>query len=237
MADISPGQRLSSAMAFDTARKRAVLFGGSGQAGINENLGSWMRLAWTQITPALRPSPRTGMAMAYDAARGRTILFGGADGTMGDAETLELGRHRVERAHAGDLAVPTHRLHDGVRSGTRADRAVRRHHRAVRGERRHVGVGRHDVDRDPHAGGTESPLALGAGLDPGIVLIGGEDTPNYATFDDRWEWDGVTWTNPDPIRALHVVGRSRSSMPSAAASSRSVARPPMSRASAMRPGS
>jgi HYR domain/CARDB/Galactose oxidase, central domain len=74
-------------MAYDTARGRLVLFGGSGQSG--SQLGDTWEFdgtSWTQLFPANSPSPRYGGAMAFDPVLGRTVLFGGwgNNGRLGD---------------------------------------------------------------------------------------------------------------------------------------------------------
>jgi len=68
-------------MAYDAARQRVVLFGGSGYADTWE----WDGILWVQRAPASSPSYRQSHAMAYDAARQRVVLFGGyGGGYLGD---------------------------------------------------------------------------------------------------------------------------------------------------------
>jgi hypothetical protein len=81
----SPGPRVQFGFAYDTARARAVLFGGSTGVALLNDTWEWNGSAWTQRT-GLFPSPsaRTGAAMAYDPVRARVVLFGGfgASGAM-----------------------------------------------------------------------------------------------------------------------------------------------------------
>ena len=72
LADIGPGPRASHALAYDSQRKRTVLFGGGPVADTWE----WDGAAWTQQADT-GPPPRLLHAMAYDSNRGRTVLFGG----------------------------------------------------------------------------------------------------------------------------------------------------------------
>jgi hypothetical protein len=68
----------SHAMAYDTARGRAVLFGGHGaMGGPHNDTWEWDGTNWMQRLPAHRPPPRDQSAMAYDSARQRIVLFGG----------------------------------------------------------------------------------------------------------------------------------------------------------------
>jgi hypothetical protein len=69
--------RFNHATAFDVARQRVVVFGGSD--GLSHPLGdtwTWDGSVWTQhAVPG--PSPRWQPSMAYDPVRQRTVLFGG----------------------------------------------------------------------------------------------------------------------------------------------------------------
>ncbi len=77
----SPPGRGGHAMAFDSARGVAVIFGGvmiSGSMVVANDTWEWNGTNWTQRTPANVPPARQLPAMAYDSARGVAVLFGGA---------------------------------------------------------------------------------------------------------------------------------------------------------------
>ncbi len=82
---IGPAQRYYAAMAYDSARRKLVLFGG--RIGEVEqpvgDLWEWDGTSWELLTPAVSPSARTHATMVYDSARKKTVLFGGYadDGT------------------------------------------------------------------------------------------------------------------------------------------------------------
>ncbi len=87
---LHPVARYGHAMAFDSARGRAVMFGGA--VFLNSSAGTYNgeTWEWNGATPnaASRthhdvpgPAPRYAHAMTYDAARGVTVLFGGYTGT------------------------------------------------------------------------------------------------------------------------------------------------------------
>ncbi|MBP8299726.1 MAG: hypothetical protein KA020_05125 [Planctomycetes bacterium] len=82
-----PPVRRFAALAVDTARNEAVLFGGTPATGALLS-DTWVfdGSQWLQRTPAASPSARSGHTMAYDAGRNRTVLFGGYDsqGTCSD---------------------------------------------------------------------------------------------------------------------------------------------------------
>ncbi|MEW5988276.1 MAG: kelch repeat-containing protein [Chloroflexota bacterium] len=76
---ISPPVRADHAMAYDTARGVAVLFGGYSNGVELNDTWEWISQTrtWVERQPAHRPPVHYGHAMAYDAARGVTVLFGG----------------------------------------------------------------------------------------------------------------------------------------------------------------
>ncbi|MGD9692127.1 MAG: hypothetical protein AB7G17_11880 [Phycisphaerales bacterium] len=66
-------------LAWDSARQRAVLFGGAPLVGnFARNTWEWDGTRWN-FASETGPLPRWNCAMAYDAARNKTVLFGGQD--------------------------------------------------------------------------------------------------------------------------------------------------------------
>ena len=74
---VSPPARVNHRMAYDSARRRVVLFGGVGLAGEVNDTWEWDGNNWMQRNPARSPPSRSRHAMAYDPVRQRTVLFGG----------------------------------------------------------------------------------------------------------------------------------------------------------------
>ncbi|MGC4121273.1 MAG: kelch repeat-containing protein [Myxococcales bacterium] len=73
-------RRHSHAAAFDSARRKTVVFGGEGWG----DTWTWDGAAWSKSSPLDlakdgNPSTRARHAMAYDAERDRVVLFGGTD--------------------------------------------------------------------------------------------------------------------------------------------------------------
>src|SRR6185369_2919428 len=77
--------RFGQALAYDAARERVVLFGGSDTSGYFGDTWTWDGQQWTEEHPAVSPPARQNFAMTYDASRRMVIAFGG----YGEAERLD----------------------------------------------------------------------------------------------------------------------------------------------------
>ena len=78
-----PPARGDFAMAYDAARDRVLIFGGTSESyghAISDlgDMWAWDGTDWTQLTPTTLPAARHGCRMAYDAANQRVVLFGGS---------------------------------------------------------------------------------------------------------------------------------------------------------------
>ncbi|MEW5847636.1 MAG: Ig-like domain-containing protein [Myxococcota bacterium] len=178
----APQARLQSALAYDSARNRVVLFGGHTDANVVCTGGSficgdtweWDGNTWTAITPDDtggdgNPSPRFGHAMVYDEERAQVLLFGGQ-------ETLPINVGESAQ-YVGDTWA-----FDGVRwtrlstsgPGPRAS---------------------HAMVYDPVQGRT---LLTGGLLELEADQLpcpeGWTEKEPGCTVDDAWTWDGATWT-------------------------------------------
>src|SRR5690606_34687314 len=76
-----PPVRRSHAMAYDSARRRVVLFGGFSTAQTYGDTWEYDGNDWTQRFPTNAPPARASHAMAYDVVRGRVVLCGGIAAT------------------------------------------------------------------------------------------------------------------------------------------------------------
>lgn len=86
-----PSARSEHGMAYDTQRRRIVLFGGIGSSGplgetweLDVSIPSWVQVATTQS-----PSPRYGHALVYDISRQVLVLHGGRNNTTIFGDTWE----------------------------------------------------------------------------------------------------------------------------------------------------
>ena len=102
-----PGLRVDHAMAYDSARGRVVLFGGTDGPTYLDETWEWDGSTWIKKSPVDHPGARRYPAMAYDSDRGKTVLFGGTvDGTHGLGDTWEWdGVNWIER-HPAHVPLP-----------------------------------------------------------------------------------------------------------------------------------
>ncbi|MFT3836494.1 MAG: hypothetical protein QM723_05825 [Myxococcaceae bacterium] len=69
----SPPPLYAAAMAYDSARKKMMLFG-----GVNAQTWEWDGVNWAQRTPAHSPPARGSPSLGYDSKRQVLVLFGGS---------------------------------------------------------------------------------------------------------------------------------------------------------------
>lgn len=75
----APTPRYGSGMAYDVARQRTILFGGSDVLGNSVgDTWAWNGTTWTELHPATTPGTRILPAMTYDPVAQRIVLFGGS---------------------------------------------------------------------------------------------------------------------------------------------------------------
>ena len=199
----NPPARKRHKLAYDTARGRAVLFGGTLYNGTTtlDETWEWNGSAWTDATPAAdAPSDRYGHAQAYDAARGRVVLFGGTDASPYLADTWEWngsswkdvtpvsGSPSARTSHA--LAYDADRKRVVLFGGNSGTGAL--------------------ADTWEWDGSTWSDVTPASGNPPArsgdalaydaarkrVVLFGGNG--GSGGLADTWEWNGSTWINVTP---------------------------------------
>jgi hypothetical protein len=221
-----PSARDSPGLAYDSARRVAVLFGGfaASVAEIN-SLWEWDGGAgtWTNRTPSPLPgswpSVRSNHALVYDSARGRTVLFGGsrsgspsfrdtwewdgASGTWTDRTPSTLPPSWPEGRHSTGVAYDDSRGRAVIFGGRGASTPYLGDLWEWDGT---MGTW---TNRTPPLQPTSWPSPRGApglgynSLRQKLVLFGGESGRSAdMTFalDDTWEWDGATgaWANLTP---------------------------------------
>jgi hypothetical protein len=207
----------STALAYDQARARTVLFGGYTGAlpGMDNQTWLWDGAVWTQATPATKPTARRSHNLAYDSDRQVTVLFGGEDITTTSLkqDTWEWdGTNWTQRSTTGP--------------------SPRQNYAMTYDSQRHVTIlfggqttssYKGDTWEWNGAAGTWS-LKSNAGPSPRssariaydpvrnvTVLFGGAD--NSGQKGDTWEWNGATstWTQITPAgttpsaRASHGI--------------------------------
>ncbi len=185
-----PTPHSQPAIAYDTKRKRLVLFGDELQSPGEACAGSagracaatweWDGASWilarsTDPEKDGDPSPRSSAEMVYDASRARVVLFGGVDTQSSDGCD---GAGTVLCAHTWEWNGASWQRRQPEDPENDGDPSPRVAHAMV-----------YDSDRKR------------------AVLFGGcdEDPPDSCFRDgsvefrgDTWEWDGVSWARPLP---------------------------------------
>jgi hypothetical protein len=188
----SPLVRQSHSMAYDAARGRTVLFGGSTQIQSLGDTWEWDGSSWTG-GPASPPA-RVRHAMVGTGGHGRVLLFGGSIGTASLSDTWEWnGSSWFQRTLAPN--PPARAMSAMVYDGAR-QRVVLFGGEGVSGEflaDTWEWDGSTWIERSPpvapsprrqHGMAYDSARGL-------VILFGGSDS---GYLGDTWEWDGAHWT-------------------------------------------
>ncbi|MBK8101525.1 MAG: hypothetical protein IPK26_30970 [Planctomycetes bacterium] len=194
----SPAAATLPRMAFDTARGRAVLFGGwDAPVGniVFQDTWEWDGTTWTQRAPAFVPTERESHVMAYDLQRGRTVMWGGQDFNFNLlTETLEWdGTNWQNRNPANSppgrlLAGMCYDLTRGVCVLFGGDDGTN----LLADTWEWNGTNWAQVTTAAAPAGRISPAMAFDVSRARTVLFGGDDFTNV--LDDTWEYDGTNWT-------------------------------------------
>jgi hypothetical protein len=198
-----PRPRRGHALAYDSQRKRTVLFGGDTITdGLLDDTWEWDGENWTQVTD-LGPEPRFAFALAYDSQRNKTVLFGGAlleYKRLGDTWEWD-GENWTQVDNGG----PAPRYGHTLAFDPQRKRVV------LFGGSIEGGVTADTWEWDGEGwtqtgeAGPEARTGHMLAFDPGrkaLILFGGWNVEQ--AFKDTWTWDGETWTQvidigPGPI--------------------------------------
>jgi hypothetical protein len=190
----TPPARAEAGMAYDSRRKRLVLFGGyRASAEGRVRLGDtweWDGTRWEEKHPPAAPSPRNGAAMTYDPVRGRVLVFGGSGRS---ADTWEWDGTSWTRIEA-----PAAARFNSAMAYDAAERAVLRFG-GWNGEGREGDTWRFDGRRWERLElpGPEPRNHASMAYDErrrAVVLFGGHD--GARVFGDTWEWRRGRWSRP-----------------------------------------
>ncbi len=197
-----------TAMAYDAARGRLVLFGGHDGTSTLNSTWEWDGTIWREIGHlGPRPSPRIHHAMAYDAAKRRVILFGGHDGEEELNDTWQWdgqGWSEIEpnvspsprrhHAMAYDTANGRVMLFGGDDSGAMYNDTWQWDGDANTWAQASV-EGSRPLARNGHAMAYDQVRRR-------VVLFGGFDGDEK--LGDTWEWDGTAWSERTPTTASPI---------------------------------
>ncbi len=197
----SPGPRESGAVAFDSLRQRAVLFGGSNAGAVLGDTWEWDGTTWARVNTATSPSPRRHAAMAFDEARRRIVLFGGADlgARFGDTWTYD-GTNWTRQTPSRSPSARSEAAMAFERAGNRvllfggSDGTTSFNDTWVFDgtDWAQAASPTRPFPRWSHALATE-PSTGGVLLFGGLALQTG-----VASINDTWLWSGGTWTIQNP---------------------------------------
>jgi len=194
-----PSRRVNSAMAFDTRRGKAVLFGGwVTPDNYYGDTWEWDGTQWNLVSTS-GPPPRANHAMAYDSSRRKIVLFGGSyyQTIYGDTWEWDGSSWRQVSSSGPCPRIFARMVYDESRG-----KVV-----LFGGQTHYYGTFLSDTwEWDGNSWqqvATTGPSARSYHMmayDPirqRVVLFGGGgwDRPEY--FDDTWEWDGTSWTQID----------------------------------------
>ncbi len=199
-----PLGRRGAMMAYDSLRRRVVLFGGTGPGNAYMNdTWEWDGARWTKIDTLAAPPPRQAGAMAFDPVRKSVVLFGGL-GASSFADTWEY------------TGVTWHRVTVAMSPSPRYGHAL-----AFDGRRKRIVlVGGTNVvetfgdvytfEGDRWALGPPLPMVRqehSLAYDPirgQLVLFSGRPSTSAAAIDDAWALDASGWTALPPSGAPRV---------------------------------
>jgi hypothetical protein len=210
----SPPARMFHAMAYDSARKLTVLFGGQDvQSPPPPYLGGTWEYDgrdWVQRKPAASPTARSGHAMVYDVSRRVVVMFGGRELATGKLldETWEYNgaAWRLRRLAKRPPVQALHQMvYDSVRRVTvlqvswklRSGKRVRSNetweYNGRSWRQRHLAVA----------------LPIGTGMDHGMVYDSARQAVLFVRDGNVWEWSGskIGWWNRRVTGPPRIWGR------------------------------
>ena len=83
----APGPRVGHGFAYDPKRGVTVLFGGTDDTTIFDDVWEWDGATWTQIAKTTPPGPRRGVQLVFDSKREQLVLIGG-EGSAGPDDAI-----------------------------------------------------------------------------------------------------------------------------------------------------
>lgn len=202
-----PAGRSSPAMVYDSARSRAVLFGGRAQTTDLNDTWVYANNDWSQITTSDAPSPRSLPGAAYDRVRDRVVLFGGALTTIAPTngaqtvtnyyDTWEFdGTNWTRVSDNGPNVVRPLLVFDEAHNQT-----------LMIAEDVNFAPAMYAYDAAAHVWNEIKPATMPPCVNQSgvayersggtVLLVGGVCvTPTFSspTVEDAWRWDGTTWT-------------------------------------------
>jgi hypothetical protein len=203
-----PPGRAGFGMAYDSARGKLVIFGGSSTNGFLNDTWEWDGANWTQ--KANGPGFLLHVGMAYDAARQQTVLYGGSVGTP-----FPLANTWVWDGTAWTQKFPA--TNPGPRSNFRMAYDARHQQIVMFGgwngstevNETWVWDGTNWTPKSP-ANPPSPRQDFGIAYDSNrqrVVLFSGILPPSVPADDLTYEWDGTNWAQDTPAQNPAGNGR------------------------------
>ncbi|MEM7200827.1 MAG: hypothetical protein AAF628_11205 [Planctomycetota bacterium] len=184
-----PGARFGLQLAYDAARARVVMFGGSRSGEYPDDTWEWDGVDWQrQAAVAGGPAGRENHTLAYDAVRQRVVLIGGY------ASTARFAFLADSWAWDGAVWTPIRAssARDAVYDAARQRLVMRTRNGETWEWDAHVWERKRPQESPARAGW----LAYDAARQVTLYHGGGE----------TWEWDGVDWRRRTPAQSP-LIGR------------------------------
>jgi hypothetical protein len=197
--DPPPLARYGHEMAYDSARQRIVMFGGTTANGVGDNeTWEWDGTRWNAVATPNSPSPRAAHAMAYDAERNKTILFGGYDLVTQESLNDSWEYDGVNWNQLSTPIAPSPRNNHAIGYDAKNKRIV-----LFGGEFQAGG----DSDETWEWDGTQwiqkTPSSVPTSRQGHAVVYDSarEEIVMFGGYQkaDTWTWDGLNWTQRDGI--------------------------------------
>lgn len=199
LSTVGPPPRDHNAMAYDRARKRFVMFGGSdsdpsGRTKLYGDTWEWDGTRWTQMATT-GPGARCHHAMAYDEVLHKVILVGGFGTTGPDPNTWAWdGAKWSVVATGGPATRSSPRLasdgHSVILFGGDTDRV------AASDTWSWNGAEWKQIAKTGPKGRTVHAMAYDAGR--GVIVMYGGDSGGV--LDDLWEFKGGKWERIEVVK-------------------------------------
>ena len=183
--------RAAHQMAYDVARARVVLFGGSSSPAPTNDVWEWTGSTWVVRNVKVSPTHRTA-AIAYQPLRGRSLLFGGSTNDVWEWD----GSAWIERFPATVPGPKNNASLIGTREG-----ALLFGGGPIDGNETWTWNGTTWTKRTT---ATVPASRFGASLAYDslrnrVVMFGG--ATGSVPLDETWVWDGVDWMQQTPTRS------------------------------------
>jgi len=202
-----PSARTGHGMVYDSAKGKIFLFGGITSVGpyYNDETWEWDGTDWIKSNPTIKPLARGDQDMVYDSAKRKFVLFGGRTGAGYSNETWEGNDVNWIQVTSTLLAIPDARFgsalaYDNTKGKVILFGGVYNQELFYNDTWEWDGIRWSKLNPVNKPSGRSGHKMAYDSIRKKIVLFGGQyyDT-TYKNLDDTWEWDGVNWTQINPL--------------------------------------